>query len=97
MKRLFITVPLIIILAILSVYVTTVGWDKLIVYFHGSSIGLWKTFLLSFAFSILRANPMQLNKELEPDKKDYQLLGITISSLALDSLVVYLLLPYILS
>lgn len=78
-----------------SSFVTLLGWDKLIVYFHGQSLGLWKTWVLFLAVAFLRARPFAKTEPIV-EKPLSELFVIAFSCLVMDSIAVFWILPYVL-
>ncbi len=78
-----------------AMYVTTLGFDMIITYFHGRSIGMWDTYFLTFAFGLLR---MQHSRKEETflDRDIKGIVQISITALITDSVAVFLILPNVL-
>jgi len=81
--------------AVIGIYITTLGFEQLVVYFHGSSIGFGKTYLLGLAFGFLRHHPFNVTMKIN-QTDTAELIGICIASLIFDSLATFLILPYVL-
>lgn len=74
-------------------YISAIGWSVMLTAFVGTSISLWKGFVFSLGFSIIRHVPFT-EKQDTKGKSAAEWLGYGIMSLAMDSIAVFWLIPY---
>jgi len=87
---------LLIMTAIIAGYITTLGFDQIITFFHGESLGLWRTYFLTVGYSLLVISHFTLRKETK-DMSDKDMVKTCLVILFCDSLATFVIIPNVLN
>jgi len=86
----------VLLLLVTPTYITTMGFDRIIVFFKGESIGLWNTYFLTMAICMLLFKHSQKHESIL-EKSGTEILAIAIWATIFDAISVFLILPRVLS